>query len=34
MPKALRLLHASGLTRKQPDKPSLCKITLDDFEWP
>jgi hypothetical protein len=34
-PKALRLLHAScGLTRKQTDKSSLCKITLDDFEWP
>ena len=34
-PKALRLLHAMcGLMRKQPDKSSLCKITLDDFEWP
>jgi hypothetical protein len=33
-PKALRLLHGCGLTRKQADKSSLCKITLDDFERP
>jgi hypothetical protein len=33
--KALELLHAShGLTRKQTDKSSLCKVTLDDFERP